>query len=159
MPKFVFTGKNHVGDIACSPRFAANALTQIVHNDEMKAGPLLALRRRRAIARKYPVKNFNEFKYAHLQASFFAQFASNALLERFPELQCSTRYGPFATERLAAAADEQSAAVVDYDAADTDDRTLGVFARGSQFRKSALERFTIEAAAPCISVDLPQRGI
>ena len=147
LPKLVFASKNHVGDIASSARFPAHALAQIVHNDEMKAKPRLSPGRQRASVRKYPIKNFNELKYAHLKASFFAQFASNALLEGFSELQCPAWNGPLATERLAAAADQQSTAMVNDHAANADDGTLGVFAGGSQFRKSALVRFTIQAAA------------
>jgi hypothetical protein len=155
----VLSGESHVGHIASSARFSADALTQIIHNDEMKAGLRFSLRSPRCVIRKYPVKDFNEVEDAHLKASFFAQFARNALLERFPELQCPAWYRPFAAERFAAAANQQSAAVVDDHAADTDDGALGIFAAGGHFRNSAPVRFTIEGAAPRIRVDLGQRGI
>jgi hypothetical protein len=159
LTKFVFPGKSHVGHIASSARFPADTLTQIIHNDEMKAGLRFSLRRPRYVVRKYPVKDFNELEDAHLKTSFFVQFACNALLKRFPELQCPSWYRPFAAERFAAAANQQSAAVVDDHAADTDDGALGIFAAGGHFRNSAPERFTIEGAAPRIRVDLGQRGI
>jgi len=159
LTKLVLTRKSHVGHVTSDAWFSADALAQIIHNDEMKAGPLLSLGRPRAVVRKYPVKDFNEVEDAHLEPCLFAQLTRNALLERLPELQSPSRDGPFPAQGLATAADEHSAAIFDDHAANADDRTLGIFTGGGHFRNSAPERFTIQAAAPRIRVDLGQRGI
>jgi hypothetical protein len=109
--------------------------------------------------RKDPVKHFNEFKYAHDEPCFFKQLTRYAFLQRFAELQRTPWNGPLAPERLAAPPNQQRAPIFNDYASDTNYRTLGIFAGGGHFRNSALARFTIEAAAPRISVDLGQRGI
>ena len=159
LTKLVLTRKSHVGDVASRACFPVDPLAQVIHNDEMKAGLLFPLRRLRPIVKKYPVKYLNELKHPHAEPCFFAQLARHALLQGFPELESPSRDRPFPAQRLAAAPDEQRTSILNDHAANADDRALGIFAGGGHFRKSALERFTIEAAAPRIRVDLGQRGI
>jgi hypothetical protein len=157
--KLVFLCKSHIGHIASGARFSSNALAKIIYNDEMKTRPLILLDRPRTVSRKDPVKYFDELEDAYFDACFFEQLARYALLQGFSKLERPSRDGPLAAKRFAAPADQQRAAVINDDAADADDGTLRIFAGGSHFRKFALERFTIEAAAPRIRVDLGQRGI
>lgn len=113
----------------------------------MKTRRTIHLCRWRPSVRKYPVKHFNKLEHTHFNPCFFEQLARHALLERFSKFQRPSGNGPFATKRLTAAADKQCAAILNNYTADTDDGTLGKFAGGSHFRKSALERSTIETAA------------
>src|SRR5579863_2236087 len=100
----------------------------------MKTGLAFPLGRRQALIWKYPVKHFDELQYAHVETSFLAQFARHTRLQRFSELQCATRNGPFPSQRLTAAANEQSTPVFNNHAANTDNRTFRIFSRGSHFR-------------------------
>jgi hypothetical protein len=159
LSELVLTSESHIRHIASCARLSANSLTQVIHNDEMKTGTGFRACKRRAVLRKDPVKHFNEFKHAYNDAGFFAQLTRYARLQRFPDLQRTSWNRPLAAKRLAAPPDQQRAPIFNDHASNAHYRTLGIFARGGHFRISALARFTIEAAAPRIRVDLGQRGI
>lgn len=125
----------------------------------MEAGILFGWGVLKLVRRKYPVKNFYKIQHSDFQACLFQQLTSHALLQGFPKLEGPARNGPFSTKRFAATAYQQGAAIFDDYAANANNRTLGILAGESHFRNSALGRFTIEAAAPPIRVDLGQRGI
>ena len=74
-------------------------------------------------------EKFDQIKHSNLHARFFQQFARDSLRQRFAEFQDSSGYGPSAFQGLASAADQQNFAVIDYDAAHPDDRTLRIFSR------------------------------
>src|SRR5580658_1551942 len=159
LTEFIFACKRYVRHIASSARLSPNPLAQIIHNHEVKTRMKFRARKRHAVLRKDPVKHFNKLKHAHNEAGFFQQLTCYALLERLAELQRPSWNGPLAAERFAAPPDQQRSPIVNDHAANTDYGTLGIFAGGGHFRSSALARFTIEAAAPRIQVDLGQRGI
>jgi hypothetical protein len=159
LTELILSRESHIRHIASGLRLSANPLAQIIHNDEMKTRAQFRASKRQALFRKDPVKHFNEFKYAHDEPCFFKQLTRYAFLQRFAELQRTPWNGPLAPERLAAPPNQQRAPIFNDYASDTNYRTLGIFAGGGHFRNSALARFTIEAAAPRIRVDLGQRGI
>ena len=80
------------------------------------------------VLRKDPVKDFDEIQHANFEAGFFPEFARHALLKGFSEFERAARDGPLAKQGFAAPTDEQSPAIFDDYAADTDDGTLGIFA-------------------------------
>lgn len=128
LTELALTGESHIRHIATCARLSANALAQVIHNDEMKAGMGLRACKRRVAIRKDPVKDLNELKHAHNEPCFFKQLTRYALLQRFSELQRPSRYGPFAAERFAAAANQQRTPIVNDHATNADYGTLGIFA-------------------------------
>jgi|SRR5580692_2254013 hypothetical protein len=159
LTELALSRESHIRHIASRARFSASPLAQIIHNHEMKTRTGFRAPNRGAFCRKDPVKDLNELKHAHNKPCFFKELTCYALLERFAELERPSWNGPLAAERFAAPPDEQCSPILNDHAANTDYGTFGIFAGGGHFRSSALARFTIEAAAPRISVDIGQRGI
>src|ERR1700736_3294628 len=96
-------------------------------------------RSRAAIARiaEDSIEDFDQIKNFHFQTSFLKKFPGDSLLQGLSQFQGSARNGPLSTQRLAAAADQKTAIVVDDHSADADNRTIRIFSRhGSLFSRA-----------------------
>jgi hypothetical protein len=80
LTELILTGKSHIRNIASCARLSADALAQVINDDEMKAGAGYRGGKRRAVLREDPVKHFNELKNAHNEAGFLAQLTGYPLL-------------------------------------------------------------------------------
>src|SRR5207249_1425954 len=120
--QIMFLGEGDVCGIAPGPQLAGNALAQVVNDHEVKARG----GRFRGRLDENAIEHFEKIADADLQPGFLEQLAGYALLERLTKLQRSSRNGPLTAQRLAAAPDEQCAAVLDDDSANADNRPLGV---------------------------------
>ena len=79
------------------------------------------------------LEHFDQLNNAHFQTGFFKQFAHDANLNGFIELEHSSGDGPLSDERFTAASNEQSPAIVDHHTPDTHYRPIGIFAAYSTF--------------------------
>src|SRR5713226_7201540 len=124
--KFVFPRKCKVGNIAACARFAADAFAQIVSDDVVEARFFLVLSASGTVLPIDAVENFNQFENTNLDSRFFEQFASDAFLESFANLESAAGDGPFTEQRLVAATDQHDASAIDYHAANPDHRPFGI---------------------------------
>jgi hypothetical protein len=74
------------------------------------------------------LENLEKRPHTHLEAGFLGKFASHPFDERLAGLEHSSRDGPPIEQRRTAAPYQQHAAGVNDHAADTHDRTIGIFA-------------------------------
>src|SRR5713226_2061402 len=122
-----------VGHVAAGPRHAAERLAKVIHDHEMVPRPARDDGSARNILRVWGVledalEDFDQLEHAHLEPGFLAQFALDALDQRLTHFEGAAGNGPFALERLAAAADEHSTAVGDHHAAHAHYRLIRKFA-------------------------------
>src|SRR5580693_2912369 len=124
--QFFFPRESHSRDVASRTRFASDALAEIVHDDIVKTRFFLQLNGDGSILCINSVKHFDEIEDANGDARFFEQFASDSLLQRLTEFQRAPGDGPLSAQRLAAAADQQRAALLDDHTTDTNHWPFGV---------------------------------
>ncbi|OLE57359.1 MAG: hypothetical protein AUG13_04380 [Chloroflexi bacterium 13_1_20CM_2_59_7] len=108
---------------------APDAFAQIVRNDVVEAGFFLVSSAGGTVLPINPVENFNQFENANLDSRFFEQFASDAFLESFANLESAAGDGPFTEQRLAAATDQHDAFAIDNYAANPDHWPFGILPR------------------------------
>src|SRR6266700_934356 len=99
--KLFFPRKSQIRDIASGARFAANKFTEIVGDDEVEARFLLV---GGSILRIDAVEEFNQFENANFEPGFLSQFTPDGFFDGFANLDGHAGDGPFAKQRLRAAA-------------------------------------------------------
>src|SRR5258708_8911409 len=152
--KFLLARECHVGYVTPSFGLAADSLTKIIRNDEVKSRSWLGLNFSRSITQVNPVEHLDQLKDPDLDARFFPQFSSYSFYQTFAELQRAARNGPFTEQRLAAAADQQRATLIDNHPPDANYWPFGAFSGGGHSNSpSARDRMAFKAVLPCTRAD------
>src|SRR5712691_7652252 len=115
--------QRHVNHVAPRAQLAAGSFAEIIY-DHVVVPRALPLASVPGIGGENPLEDFDHLEHAHREPGLFTELARATFYQRFAQLELASRNGPLAAQRLAAAPDQQRAAVLDHDAADADYRTL-----------------------------------
>src|SRR2546428_297064 len=111
--EFLFARECDIGYITPRARLAADSFTKVIRNDEVKSRSSFHFHVSRLVAQVNPVEHLDQIKYPNFDSRFFPQFPGDSFLQTLSEFQRAAGNGPFAEQRLAAAADQQRAAPID----------------------------------------------
>src|SRR2546428_6962407 len=158
--EFLFARECDIGYITPRARLAADSFTKVIRNDEVKSRSSFHFHVSRLIAQVNPVEHLDQIKYPNFDSRFFPQFPGDSFLQTLSEFQRAAGNGPFAEQRLAAAADQQRAAPIDNHTPDANHWPFGAFSgRGHSNGPSARDTMAFKAALPCTGVDFILCGI
>jgi len=146
--EFGFGGVGDLGDVTAGAGFAGNSLAEIIDNDKVKLGGPWSGGGFVGVVVVDAVKNFDQIQDTYLQTCFFQQFTGNPLLQRLAEFQRAAGNGPATFQGLAAAANQEGAAVFDNDTANADDRAIGIFSGHACF-----------SFCPSVGLDFSERTV
>src|SRR5262249_4559494 len=124
--EFFFFCEKHIGNVASGAGLAADAFTEIVQDDIVKARPPEGFGSRSTVRGVDPVEDLNQLDDANHDAGFFQQFTGDALFKAFSQFEGPARDRPLAAERLASTANQQRAAAINDHAADAHYGLFGV---------------------------------